>query len=196
MYLTLPQVGTSPYIPLAAVYVACLFSCLMTRYMSTYLGKVVGYSLQSQPVQVHQYLTLATGKSAMVHQTPPSPFLSSFPSQRHVSSRPRVGCKAACAEKEKNRTSLATLHRVYHSLFFSGTDTEQKNVYLLYLFETRERKKKKPVRRQSLHASRRTIQYAGGRDSGYRRAQHRLVGFTVVCTHVPPSQRGRYCRCV
>lgn len=50
MYLTLPQVGTSPYIPypLAAVYVACLFSCLMTRYMSTYLGKVkvVGYSLQ------------------------------------------------------------------------------------------------------------------------------------------------------
>lgn len=42
------------------------------------------------------------------------------------------------------------LHRVYHSLYFSGTDTEQKNVfslYLLYLFETRERKKKKPVRR-------------------------------------------------
>lgn len=35
------------------------------------------------------------------------------------------------------------------------------------------------------------LQYASGRDSGYRRAQYRLVGFTVVCIHVPPSQRGR-----
>lgn len=32
-YLTLPRYITLHY-PLAAVYVACLFSCLMTRYMS------------------------------------------------------------------------------------------------------------------------------------------------------------------
>lgn len=145
-YLHVPCLTSGRYItlhyPLAAVYVACLFSCLMTRYMSTYLGKVVGYSLQVQPVQARQYLTLATGKSAMVHQTPPLPFLSFSPSQRHVSSRPRVGCKAACAEKEKNKTSLATLHRVYHSLFFwyrYGKTMSKKTFF--YLFETREREK-------------------------------------------------------
>lgn len=130
----------------------------------------------------------------MVHQTTPLPFLSFFPSQRHVSSRPRVDCKAACAEKEKNKPSLATLYRVYHSLFCwyrHGT----KNVfslYLLYLFETREREKERYGGRVSTPLD--ELQYAGGRNSGYRRAQHRLVGFTV-CIHVPPSQRGR-CVCV
>lgn len=52
-----------------------------------------------------------------------------------------------------------------------------------YLFETREREKGRYGGRVSMPLD--ELQYAGGRDSGYRRAQHRLVGFTV-CIHVAP----------